>query len=156
MKRIALFPGSFDPFTAGHLNILKRALTMFDGVVVAIGINQDKRGFFTEEQKIDIIKQATRGLENVEIKSYDCLTIDFCRQLGINHMVRGVRNMLDFENERAIADANRRLAPGIETIIIPTAQEYAHISSSAVRDIIRHKGDTSMFVPDGVELPEVK
>lgn len=156
MKRIALFPGSFDPFTAGHLNILKRALTMFDGVVVAIGINQDKRGFFTEEQKIDIIKQATKGLENVEIKSYDCLTIDFCRQLGINHMVRGVRNMLDFENERAIADANRRLAPGIETIIIPTAQEYAHISSSAVRDIIRHKGDTSMFVPDGVELPEVK
>lgn len=129
---------------------------MFDGVVVAIGINQDKRGFFTEEQKIDIIKQATRGLENVEIKSYDCLTIDFCRQLGINHMVRGVRNMLDFENERAIADANRRLAPGIETIIIPTAQEYAHISSSAVRDIIRHKGDTSMFVPDGVALPEVK
>ena len=96
MKRIALFPGSFDPFTAGHLNILKRALTMFDGVVVAIGINQDKRGFFTEEQKIDIIKQATRGLENVDIKSYDCLTIDFCRQLGINHMVRGVRNMLDF------------------------------------------------------------
>jgi len=156
MKRIALFPGSFDPFTAGHLNILKRALTMFDGVVVAIGINQDKRGFFTEEQKIDIIKQATRGLDNVEIKSYDCLTIDFCKQLGISHMVRGVRNMLDFENERAIADANRRLAPGVETIIIPTAQEYAHISSSAVRDIIRHKGDTSMFVPEGVVLPDVK
>lgn len=156
MKRIALFPGSFDPFTAGHLNILKRALTMFDGVVVAIGINQDKKGFFTEEQKVDIIKQATAGLDNVEIKSYDSLTIDFCRQLGIKHMVRGVRNMIDFENERAIADANRRLAPDVETVIIPTAQEYAHISSSAVRDIIRHRGDTSMFVPDGVVLPEVK
>ncbi len=156
MKRIALFPGSFDPFTAGHLNILKRALTMFDGVIVAIGINQDKKGFFTEEQKVDIIKQATAGLDNVEIKSYDSLTIDFCRQLGIKHMVRGVRNMIDFENERAIADANRRLAPDVETVIIPTAQEYAHISSSAVRDIIRHRGDTSMFVPDGVVLPEVK
>lgn len=156
MKRIALFPGSFDPFTAGHLNILKRALTMFDGVVVAIGINQDKKGFFTEEQKVDIIKQATAGLDNVEIRSYDSLTIDFCRQLGIKHMVRGVRNMIDFENERAIADANRRLAPDVETVIIPTAQEYAHISSSAVRDIIRHRGDTSMFVPDGVVLPEVK
>lgn len=156
MKRIALFPGSFDPFTAGHLNILKRALTMFDGVVVAIGINQDKKGFFTEEQKVDIIKQATVGLDNVEIRSYDSLTIDFCRQLGIKHMVRGVRNMIDFENERAIADANRRLAPDVETVIIPTAQEYAHISSSAVRDIIRHRGDTSMFVPDGVVLPEVK
>ncbi len=156
MKRIALFPGSFDPFTAGHLNILKRALTMFDGVVVAIGINQDKKGFFTEEQKVDIIRQATAGLDNVEIRSYDSLTIDFCRQLGIKHMVRGVRNMIDFENERAIADANRRLAPDVETVIIPTAQEYAHISSSAVRDIIRHRGDTSMFVPDGVVLPEVK
>lgn len=156
MKRIALFPGSFDPFTAGHLNILKRALTMFDGVVVAIGINQDKKGFFTEEQKVDIIRQATVGLDNVEIRSYDSLTIDFCRQLGIKHMVRGVRNMIDFENERAIADANRRLAPDVETVIIPTAQEYAHISSSAVRDIIRHRGDTSMFVPDGVVLPEVK
>lgn len=156
MKRIALFPGSFDPFTAGHLNILNRALTMFDGVVVAVGINQDKRGFFTESQKIDIIKQATKGLDNVEVVSYDCLTIDFCRQIGIKHIVRGVRNMLDFENERAIADANRRLAPDVETIIIPTAQEYAHISSSAVRDIIRHRGDTSMFVVDGVKLPEVK
>lgn len=156
MKRIALFPGSFDPFTAGHLNILNRALTMFDGVVVAVGINQDKRGFFTEAQKIDIIRQATQGLDNVEIVSYDCLTIDFCRKLGIKHIVRGVRNMLDFENERAIADANRRLAPDVETIIIPTAQEYAHISSSAVRDIIRHRGDTSMFVVDGVKLPEVQ
>ena len=156
MKRKALFPGSFDPFTAGHLNILKRALTMFDEVVVAVGINQDKRGFFTNEQKIDIIRQATEGLEGVDVMAYDTRTIDFCRQLGVRHMVRGVRNMIDFENERAIADANRRLCPEIETIIIPTAQEFAHISSSAVRDILRHKGDTSMFLPEGVKLPEVK
>ncbi len=105
MNNTALFPGSFDPFTAGHLNILRRALTMFDHVVVAIGINQDKR---------------------------------------------------DFENERAIADANRRLAPDVETIIIPTAQEFAHISSSAVRDILKHHGDTGMFVPEGVVLPPVE
>ena len=156
MKRKAMFPGSFDPFTAGHLNILKRALTMFDEVVVAVGINQDKRGFFTNEQKIDIIRRATAGLEGVDVKAYDSLTIDFCRQLGVRHMVRGVRNMIDFENERAIADANRRLCPEIETIIIPTAQEFAHISSSAVRDILRHKGDTSMFLPEGVKLPEVR
>ena len=125
MHTTALFPGSFDPFTAGHLNILRRALTMFDKVVIAIGINQDKRGFYS-------------------------------RELGIRHIVRGVRNMLDFENERAIADANRRLAPEIETIIIPTAQEFAHISSSAVRDILRHHGDTSLFVPEGVVLPPVE
>ena len=155
MHRTALFPGSFDPFTAGHLNILRRALTMFDNVVIAIGVNQDKRGFYPNDQKKSIIRQATAGLKNVEIIEYDGLTIDVCRNLGIRHIVRGVRNMLDFENERAIADANRRLAPEIETIIIPTAQEFAHISSSAVRDILRHHGDTSMFVPQGVILPSV-
>ena len=86
---------------------------------------------------------------------YDGLTIDVCRRLGIRHIVRGVRNMLDFETERSIADANRRLAPEIETIIIPTAQEFAHISSSAVRDLLKHHGDTSMFVPEGVVLPDI-
>ena len=104
---------------------------------------------------MDIIHQAIDSLDNVEVTSYDGLTVDICRQLGIRHIVRGVRNMIDFENERAIADANRRIAPEIETIIIPTAQEYAHISSSAVRDLLRHNGDTSLFLPDGVILPEV-
>lgn len=154
MKK-ALFPGSFDPFTAGHLNILSRALTMFDEVVVAVGINQDKRGFFTNEQKLDIIRQTTKGMDRIEIMSYDGLTVNICRELGIRHIVRGVRNMMDFDTERSIADANRRLAPEIETIIIPTAQEFAHISSSAVRDLISHNGDTSLFVPEGVILPEV-
>ncbi|MBR4809567.1 MAG: pantetheine-phosphate adenylyltransferase [Bacteroidales bacterium] len=156
MNNTALFPGSFDPFTAGHLNILRRALTMFDNVVVAVGVNQDKRGFYPNDVKREIIRQATAGLSNVQIIEYDGLTIDVCRNLGIRHIVRGVRNMLDFENERAIADANRRLAPEIETIIIPTAQEFAHISSSAVRDILRHNGDTSLFVPEGVILPPVR
>jgi pantetheine-phosphate adenylyltransferase len=128
---------------------------MFDQVVVAVGVNQDKRGFFTTGQKIDIIAQATKGLDGIRIINYDGLTIDICRQLGIRHIVRGVRNMLDFENERSIADANRRLAPEIETIIIPTAQEFAHISSSAVRDILRHNGDTSLFMSKGVKLPKV-
>ena len=154
MKRKALFPGSFDPFTSGHLNILKWALTMFDEVVVAVGVNQDKRGYFSMDQRMDVIRQATAGMEGVSIIKYGNLTIDVCREMGISHIVRGVRNMLDFENERAIADMNRRLAPGIETIIIPTAQEFAHISSSAVRDLVRHHGDTSLFLPDGVVLPE--
>jgi pantetheine-phosphate adenylyltransferase len=154
MKRIALFPGSFDPFTAGHLNILKRALTMFDEVVVAAGINQDKRGFFDMDQRLDIIRQATAGMKGVSCIKYDGLTVDVCRELGIVHIVRGVRNMLDFETERSVADANRRLAPEIETVIIPTAQEFAHISSSAVRDILRHEGDTSLFLPEGVILPD--
>lgn len=152
MNNTALFPGSFDPFTAGHLNILKRALTMFDEVVVAVGINQDKRGFFSNGKKLDIIRQATSGLANVRVIEYSNLTVDTCRQLGIRHIVRGVRNMIDFETERSIADANRRLAPEIETIIIPTCQEFAHISSSAVRDIIKHNGDASAFLPEGIRL----
>ena len=155
MKRTALFPGSFDPFTAGHLNILKRALTMFDEVVVAVGVNIDKRGFFSNEQKLDIIRQAVSGLEGVSVIEYDSLTIDICRQRGISHIVRGVRNMIDFETERSIADANRRLAPEIETVIIPTAQEFAHISSTAVRDLLKHGGDTSLFVPENVVLPKI-
>lgn len=151
MKK-ALFPGSFDPFTAGHLNILTRALTMFDEVVVAVGINQGKRGMFSDEKKIEIINQAVAGLKGVSVIKYDTLTVDICRSLGIHHIVRGVRNFLDFENERALADANRMLAPDIDTIIIPTSQEFAHISSTAVRDLIKHGGDTSAFVPKGVKI----
>lgn len=125
---------------------------MFDEVVVAVGINIDKRGFFSTEKRLEIIRQATSGLKGVRIISYDNLTVDTCRELGIRHIVRGVRNMIDFETERSIADANRVLDPDIETIIIPTAQEFAHISSTAVRDIIKHNGDTSRFLPEGVKL----
>lgn len=151
-KRTALFPGSFDPFTAGHLNILRRALTMFDEVVVAVGVNSDKRGFYDKGKRLEIIAQATAGMKGVRAVAYDRLTVDLCRELGIRHIVRGVRNMIDFETERSIADANRRIAPEIDTVIIPTAQEYAHISSSAVRDIIKHGGDYSAFIPEGVVL----
>lgn len=152
MKKKALFPGSFDPFTLGHLNILKRALTMFDEVVVAVGVNQDKRGMFSDDRKIEIIRQATEGLDGVVVDKYDCLTVDYCKAKGIHHIVRGVRNFVDFDNEKAIADANRKLNSKIETIIIPTAQEYAHISSTAVRDLIKHGGDTSAFLPKGIKL----
>lgn len=125
---------------------------MFDEVVVAIGVNIDKKGFFPTEVKMEIIREATRGMQGVEVTYYDNLTVDKCRELGIRHIVRGVRNMIDFETERSIADANRKLAPEIETIIIPTAQEFAHISSTAVRDILKHHGDLSLFIPEGVDL----
>ena len=151
MKKVALFPGSFDPFTAGHLNILQRALTIFDEVVVAVGVNQDKKGLFDMDKRIEIIRECVKDLQGVSVIKYDNLTVDTCRSLGIKHIVRGVRNMLDFEAERSIADANRHLAPEIETVIIPTAQEFAHISSSAVRDLLRHGGDCSEFIVPGVK-----
>ncbi len=152
MTKTALFPGSFDPFTLGHLNILKRALTMFDRVVVGVGVNQDKRSMFSAQRRVEIIRQATEGLQGVLIDEYDCLTVDYCHTHNIHHIVRGVRNFIDFDNEKAIADANRKLAPDIETIIIPTAQEYAHISSTAVRDLVKHNGDLSAFLPNNVKL----
>lgn len=154
--KIALFPGSFDPFTAGHKDILVRALTLFDEVVVAIGINVAKKGHYTVEQKLQIARESVADLKNVHVVAYSSLTVDFCHELGIKHIVRGVRNMIDFETERGIADANRRVAPDIETIIIPTAQDYSHISSTAVRDILSHGGDTSLFMVPGVKLPPLK
>lgn len=153
MKKTALFPGSFDPFTAGHLDILQRALTLFDTVVVAIGVNPDKKGFFHNEKKKEIIAQATASLgERVKVVEYNGLTTSLCREMGIQHIVRGVRNTIDFEIERSLADANRHLAPEIETILIPTSQEFAHISSSAVRDILQHQADARDFLPNGVKL----
>lgn len=146
MKKVALFPGSFDPFTAGHLNILQRALTIFDEVVVAVGVNQDKHGLFDMDKRMEIIRECVKDLKGVSVIKYGNLTVDTCRELGIRHIVRGVRNMMDFDTERSIADANRHLAPEIETVIIPTAQEFAHISSSAVRDLLRHGGDCSEFI----------
>lgn len=125
---------------------------MFDEIIIAIGENIDKKSFFSDERKVEIIKEATEGLNGVRIVIYNNLTIDLCHKLGVRHIVRGVRNMIDFETERSIADANRKLAPDIETIIIPTAQEFAHISSTAVRDLLKHGGDISQFVPDNVKL----
>ena len=129
-----MFPGSFDPFTAGHLNILKRALTMFDEVVVAVGVNIDKRGFFPNEKRIEIIRQATEGLDGVSVIQYDNLTIDKCRELGIRHIVRGVRNMIDFETERSIADANRKRGYGWSRV---------HINNIEVTDSIIRYGVTN-------------
>ena len=151
METVAFFPGSFDPFTAGHLNILKRALTMFDEVVVAVGINQDKRGFYSSEQRVAIIREATRGMKGVRVMHYDGLTVDSCRALGIRHIVRGVRNMLDFETERSIADANRLLAPEIETFFLMPREDHSYVSSSIVREIASYAGDTSRFVPPEVQ-----
>lgn len=150
--RTAIFPGSFDPFTVGHFDVLESALQLFDKVIIAVGYNSSKKGFFTPETRVEIIRQATADMPNVEVCTYSGLTIDLCHQLGVNNIVRGLRTTTDFEMESVIAQANKKMAPDVSTIFIPACQEYSFISSTVVRDILIHKGNAGQFLPKGVEI----
>ena len=151
-QRIALFPGSFDPFTIGHQDIVERALPMFDKVIIAIGYNSDKEGFFSLEDRLLWIKKAFEGNTKVEVYSYQGLTIDFCNKVGAKFLLRGLRNSTDFEYEKSIAQMNKKMYPTLESVFLLTAPEYTPISSTIVRDIIRHGGDASDFLPKGVSI----
>ena len=150
--RTALFPGSFDPFTIGHYEVLESALKIFDKVIVAVGYNSAKKGFFAPQTRVEIIKQATANLKNVEVCTYSGLTIDLCHQLGVKNIIRGLRTTTDFEMESVIAQANKKMAPDVSTVFIPACQEYSFISSTVVRDILIHKGNAKQFLPEGVEI----
>ena len=150
--RRAVFPGSFDPITRGHENILRRAASLFDEVVLAIGVNQDKQGMFSLERRMAWCRATFADLDNVRITSFEGLTVDFCRAEGARWLIRGVRNGGDFEYERTIAQMTKHLAPEIETVILFTDPEFAPISSTVVRDVAHHGGDVSRFVPDAVDL----
>ncbi len=149
MKK-ALFPGSFDPLTLGHYDIILRASRLFDRVVVALGINSSKKRYFTIEERMAMLHAAFDTYENIEVTKYDNLTVEFCRQNEIHFIVRGIRNVSDFEYERSLAVANRTMYPEIETIYIDSKPEYLPISSTIVRDIHRNGGDISPFVPSQV------
>ena len=143
--RTAVFPGSFNPITIGHIALLRQALKLFDKVIVAVGVNIDKRGASPVEERINRIRQATAGMERVEIMEYDILTTDFCRQVGANFIVRGLRGTADFENESEIAEVNRLLAPEIETVFLLSEPQYKAISSSMVRQLKAFGKDTSKY-----------
>lgn len=145
MKK-ALFAGSFDPFTRGHQSIVDRTLAIADEVVVAIGCNANKRTMLTLEQRIEAIEQLYAGEPRVKVMSYDGLTTDFAASVGATFLVRGVRNIADFEFEKNIADVNRKLT-GIETVLLVTESEYSHISSSIVRELMSYGRDVSDFMP---------
>ena len=151
LKR-AVFPGSFDPITRGHENILRRAAALFDEVVVAIGVNQDKQGMFPLSQRVAWCEATFADLDNVRVDQFQGLTADYCRSIGAQWLIRGVRNGGDFEYERTIAQMTKYLDAGLETLILFTDPEHAPISSSVVRDIVHHGGDVSRFVPDAVDL----
>ena len=150
--RTALFPGSFDPFTLGHMDILRSALKMFDKVIVAVGYNSAKSGFFTPDLRVRIIRDAVEGMENVEVCAYTGLTVDFCRQKGAGWIIRGLRTTTDFEMESVIAQANRKMAPEILSIFIPAGHEYSFISSTVVRDVLNNGGSARCFLPSNVDI----
>ncbi|MBF8151362.1 pantetheine-phosphate adenylyltransferase [Winogradskyella sp. F6397] len=150
MKR-ALFPGSFDPITNGHFDIIKRGIKLFDEVVVAIGINADKNYMFSLEERKRFIEEAFKDQPKVKVVTYKGLTIDFCKEIDSKFILRGLRNPADFEFEKAIAHTNRRLSK-IETVFLLTAAKTSFISSSIVRDVIRNNGDYTVLVPDSVRV----
>lgn len=145
--KIALFPGSFDPITIAHVDILKRALPLFDKIVVGIGLNSSKQNFLSAEKREEIVKNVFSSHQNVEVQLYQGLTIDFCKKINAKYMVRGIRSASDFEYERAIAQINQTMMPDVETILLLSKPEYSAISSTIVRDILRNNGDISFFVP---------
>ena len=150
MKR-AIFPGTFDPFTIGHYSIINRGLCMFDEIVIGIGVNQSKKTLFNIEKRLDIVRQAFANEPRVRVASYDSLTVDFALSVDADFVLRGLRTVGDFEYERTIADANRKLT-GVETVILFTESEYSYISSTVVRDLISYQKDISGFLPPNVKL----
>lgn len=148
----AIFPGSFDPFTVGHYDVLESALQLFDKVIIAVGYNSSKQGFFSPQTRAEIIKDATAGLKNVEVCIYTDLTIELCNKLDVKYIIRGLRTTTDFELESVIAQANKKMAPNVSTIFIPACQEYSFISSTVVRDVLIHGGDASLFLPKGIDI----
>lgn len=152
MQRICLFPGTFDPITLGHVDVIKRSVSLFDKMIIAIGKNSQKAPMFTIEQRMEWIEEIFKDYPQISVMSYEGLTINFCKEVGAQYMIRGIRYIADFEYEKAIADMNRMLMPEVETLLLTCAPEYSTISSTIVRDVIRNNGDVSKIVPKEVKF----
>jgi len=152
MEKIAVFPGSFDPFTVGHENIVLRAADLFDHIIVAIGIHSTKQPLLKIEARVEIVRQIFINNERVSADSFQGLTVDYCRKVNATHMLRGIRTSADFEYERAIAQINKLMLPGVESVFLLTTPEHTPINSTIIRDIIRNGGDASQFLPEGVDI----
>ena len=150
-KKIAVFPGSFDPLTLGHLDVIQRGITLFDRLIIAIGVNTDKKYMFSLEERLEILRETFKDEHKISVHTYSGLTVDFCKDIKANFILRGLRNPADFEFEKSVAQMNRRLS-GFETVFLLTSAGHAFISSSIVREIMLHKGDFSSLVPKAVKL----
>jgi len=153
--KIAIFPGSFDPFTIGHYSIITRALTFVDEVVIAIGVNEAKKTLFPLKKRIEIINKTFAHESRIKVESYDSLTVDFAKKVNATIILRGIRSIADFEYEKTVADANRRLS-GIDTILLFTEPQHSFISSTVVRDILRYDKDVKCFLPPNVSIEDLK
>ncbi len=151
MKRKAIFPGTFDPFTIGHYSLVKRSLELVDEIVIAIGVNDTKKTYFPLDKRIDMIRSLYKGDNRILVGTYDGLTVDYAKETGSNFIIRGIRSVNDFEYEKTIADMNRNIS-GIETIVLFTEPELTHISSTIVRELLRFGHDVSQFIPKGMSL----
>ena len=147
--RRAIFPGSFDPITLGHVDIVNRALPLFDEIIIAIGVNADKKYMFSLEERVNFIQENYKNEPKIKVTTYSGLTTDYCQEMDVDFILRGLRNPADFEFEKAIAQTNRKLS-NIETVFLLTSADTSFISSSIVRDVYRHGGDISGFVPKSV------
>ncbi len=150
--KIAVFPGSFDPVTLGHESIVRRALPLFDKIIVAIGVNADKSGYFPIEKRLEWLNQTFGDLPQVSVESYNGLTVDFCESKGAGFILRGLRTSADFEFERGVAQVNLKLIPEIETVFLLTLPEYVMVTSSIVREVHRHGGDINQFIPEQISI----
>lgn len=156
MRKIAVFPGSFDPFTVGHEAIVQRALSLFDEIIIAVGANALKKSFYPIETRKAMIAKVFRNEPRVKVDHYEGLTVDYCKKHNAGYLLRGLRTSADFEFERAIAQVNKVMAPDIESVFILTIPEHSHINSTIVKDIIRSGGNASRFVPSSLNLNEYK
>ncbi len=154
MQKIAVFPGSFDPFTVGHENIVLRALDLFDMIIVAIGIHSTKKPLLKIEARLKMVNRVFESHDQVSVDSFSGLTVDYCRKVNATHMLRGIRTSADFEYERAMSQINKRMLPSVESIFLLTSPEYTPINSTIIREIIAHGGDASQFLPSGIHIKD--
>jgi pantetheine-phosphate adenylyltransferase len=151
MRRKAIFPGTFDPYTIGHYSIVKRSLELVDEIVIAIGVNDAKKTYFPVGKRIEMIRSLYKDEDRISVGTYDNLTVDYAGEAGAGFIIRGIRSVNDFEYEKTIADMNRNIS-GIETIVLFTEPELTHISSTIVRELLRFGHDVSRFIPEGMNL----